>query len=220
MKGIVRGWALVALTSWLLFSVTGHAQTGSAAKDQLLLLGPVESVDAKNGIAVVIGQKVLLKNLKRPLVGASVAVFGSLNSDGNIAATSIAPAGLYVSGASPIVLTGRIRAINPSLGRVTVGQSVIDFSSSLASNALPDLKIGDVVQFGGTQPASHGLVLANQFVVAQSDGIIGGGFSLSGIIGGGAALDGIIGGGSLTTTDGIIGGGLVSAEGIIGGGSN
>jgi hypothetical protein len=224
MKGRMRTWMLVVLTSWCVVGLSGHAQAGTTGNESLMLLGPVEAVDAKNGIAIVVGQKVLLRNLKRPSIGSSVAVFGSVNLDGSVVASAITSAGLYVSGASPLVITGIVRAFDPSIGRVTIGKSVIDFSAALSTGAFPDLRVGDLAQVGGTQPTTLGLVLASQVVVGK-DGIIGGGLNLNGIIGGGSngiigggiALNGIIGGGK-AATDGIIGGGKASVTGIIGGG--
>jgi hypothetical protein len=207
-------------------SSSTSAQVSVATEHPLVLIGPVEAIDAKTNTAVIVGQRVLLGNLKPPAIGAFVEVFGTVAPDSAIHASLVKSVGSYVAGASPILVTGLVKAIDRKLARVTIGNLVIDYSAGLSSNPSMDAKAGGLGQFVGTQPVTQGIVLASLFRVTNRiqlvnggvslEGIIGGGFAADGIIGGGASADGIIGGG--VAVDGIIGGGKLSVDGIIGGG--
>jgi hypothetical protein len=214
MKGRTKPWVAIALIGMcsLAFVYPTFAQANGEVP---VLIGPIEAVDAQAGTIVVLGQQVLSETATGLQVGDLAEVFGALGPNG-IVASKISPAGPYVPGATPVLITGVVSAVNSSLGRATVGNVEIDYSPSLSSGFSAEILVGSTVQLGGLQPAALGLVLSGDVVIL--DGIIGGGISSQGIIGGGKiSSQGIIGGGRVST-QGIIGGGRVSTQGIIGGG--
>ncbi len=172
----------------------------------LLVIGPIESIDVKHGVAVVLGQTVLARGVETLSVGLTASVVGTMGADGAISATLIKTQGLYVAGATNVLLSGKVQKADSSIGVATVGGLRVDLTGLMSSNfTLPG--IGARVQVSGTQPNQHGVVLAQ--------GISGGGFSSAGISGGGITSKGISGGGF--SAAGISGGGITS-KGISGGG--
>src|SRR6516164_8645482 len=83
---------------------TAFAEGGSGP--QLLVIGPVESVDAESSSAIVLGQQVRTGVAAELAVGDSVAVYGRANRDGSLEASEIQSLGLYVPGATSIFITG------------------------------------------------------------------------------------------------------------------
>ena len=114
---------------------TGSAGiSGSGA--ELLVIGPVEAVNAADRSATVLGQRVQISKPETLSVGDSVAVFGRSQPDGSIVAATIQQRGLYVAGATPIFLAGTVQRAEPSLGRVVVNGVPVDLTSAMSSGTL------------------------------------------------------------------------------------
>ncbi|HEX4388958.1 MAG TPA: hypothetical protein VH109_10065, partial [Steroidobacteraceae bacterium] len=179
---------------------------------ELLVIGPVEALDAADGIATVLGQRV--RTTSHLAVGEAVAVFGAMHPDGSIVASSIQARGLYVAGASPIFISGMVQRSEPSIGRVVINGVVVDMTPAMSSGAL-SAEVGSKMAISGTQPVARGLVLLNGISGTGSSvsGISGTG--LNGISGTGASVSGISG----TGLNGISGTGA-SVSGISGTGLN
>jgi hypothetical protein len=202
------------------------AGTGSIARQSaseataLVLVGPVEAVNAATSVAIVLGQKVLAPSASDLVVGDTVFVVGELNPDGSIFAEGIQDAGLYVPGATQVLLTGVVQKVDSAVGRVTVGGVSIDLTT-IGTNQSLTLSKGSTVQIAGTQPVNGGLVLANGIsggALTQGSGISGGALTQGGGISGGALTQGSgISGGALTQGGGISGGALTQGGGISGG---
>jgi hypothetical protein len=183
---------------------------------QLLVVGPVEAINAADKTAIVLGQRVHTAALERLVVGDTAAVYGTTRADGSIAASVIQSRGLYVPGATSIFLSGTVQRAESSVGRVVVGGVTIDLTPVMSHGMLSPT-VGTNLQLRGIQPVSGGLVVVNGISGGgvSTNGISGGGVSTNGISGGGVSANGISGGG--VSTNGISGGG-VSANGISGGG--
>jgi hypothetical protein len=167
------GLSVVLAVTLALVTATADAQTSgavSAAKGAvevptLKVIGPVESFDAKHGVARVLGQTVVLHPAQQVTVGDVVSVVGTTAADGSITASILSDKGLYIAGASKIFLTGNVQKVNSALGTATVNGVTVDFTSLLANTQVAP-KVGSAVQIGGTQPAVGGVVLAS---VVSSD---------------------------------------------------
>ena len=189
--------------------ISGGGASAAVQEPKLLLVGPVEAIDVKHSTAIVLGQTVLVHQTEGLTIGETVEVFGTTRPDGVFAASAVKSEGLYVPGSTGILLSAPVQKLEPSVGRAIIGGLNVDLTALMAAGAVSP-EVGAVVQVNGTQPALHGLVLAN--------GISGGGVSIKGISGGGSY--GISGGGSSATgvsIKGISGGG---SYGISGGGSS
>lgn len=204
MVGKHKSWAALILSVGAFLCNSAFSQSRALGdQDALLLVGPVEARDLRNGLATVLGQQVVLGNLLSPEVGTFTAVYGRLRADGAIIASSIQPGEYYVPGADMVLLTGTVRVEAPSVGHFKVGKVDVDYNTANILSA----KQGAVVQLLGTQPLPAGVVLAQKINLVTKIGIIGGGLKPDGIIGGGQPV-----------RDASIGDGKVSADGIIGGG--
>ena len=220
MKGLVVIGAVVTLTAVtpdLWASSVARVPQASAEQQRLLLEGPVESINEKNGTAVILGQKLAVKLPNGVVVGDSVSVYGTLNDDGSLKISKLSSQGLYVAGASHVVLTAVVQQVHTSVGRAKVGGIDVDLTSVATLDGSLSVASGSVVQVSGTQPSSHGLVLADAIVGGgkNASSIVGGG--LSAIVGGGASANAIVGGGK--NANAIVGGGA-SANAIVGGGKS
>src|SRR5437763_16057358 len=138
-------------------AATSFAGTAGSA-GQLLVVGPVETVDLANSTATVLGQRVYTTSLSGLTVGSEAAVFGTVGGDGRIRASSIQSRGLYVPGASSIFLFGTVRKAEPSLGRVVVNGVTVDLTPVMSQGTLSPA-VGTELTISGTQPVSLGLVL-------------------------------------------------------------
>ena len=77
------------------------------SNSELMVIGPIESLDAANGSVTVLGQRVLgIGNPHALTVGNTIAVFGAARVDGSIEASAIREQGTYVPGASVVFLSG------------------------------------------------------------------------------------------------------------------
>ena len=210
MKGRLL-WGAVVASALAASSALGGGISGggrlSVSNSELILLGPVEALSKRDGVVTVLGQKLPQRAVGNVQVGDTLAVFGSVAADGSLKVDRVQSQGLYVPGATTVLLTGVIQKTSTALGLVVVGGVSVDVTSLIALDQSAGFSVGSFVQFVGTQPASGGLMLAG--------GISGGGFTETGISGGGLTDKGISGGGFTNT--GISGGGLTD-KGISGGG--
>ena len=189
---------------------------------QLLLLGPVEAIDANAKVAVVLGQRVHVSNVETLAVGDAAAVFGTLRSDGTVVASAVESRGAYVPGASTVLISGLVQKAEPSVGRVLINGVAVDLTPAMSHGTLAPAA-GEKLQVAGIQPVARGIVVVNGISGGGSggtNGISGGGSGgTNGISGGGSGgTNGISGGGS-GGTSGISGGGSGGTNGISGGGS-
>ena len=204
MKSLVATFvtALVGAAATVGYAAVG----GGGAKEELLLIGPVEAVNSIQTRAVVLGQKISIAPSEGVAVGNAVAVYGTESADGTITATKVVSEGLYVPGATSVFLVGVVQKVQAAVGHVVVNGLTVDLTSVMA-NGTVSVALGSTVTISGTQPVSNGLVVP--------DGISGSGLALAGISGSGAAPAGISGSGKALT--GISGSGATPA-GISGSG--
>ena len=183
---------------------------------QLLVLGPIESIDVDTKTVIVLGQRVAAPNLNGLAVGDTAAIFGRLRNDGAILVSVIQDRGAYVAGANSILLTGVVQKADSVNGSAVVGGVSIDLTPTMAQGSFSPTA-GSKLQVAGIQPLSRGVVIANGISGggAAANGISGGGYRASGISGGGAAANGISGGGyrrsgTILRPSGISGGGYAA----------
>jgi hypothetical protein len=164
---------------------------------ELLVVGPVESIDAENRTATVLGQRIHSAMVDTLAVGNSVAVFGAARADGAIEASAIQTRGLYVAGASNVFLSGTVQRADVAVGRAVVNGVNVDLTPAMSGGTLSPA-VGSKVAISGIQPSSRGVVLVAGIAGtgAAVDGIAGTGSAVSGIAGTGSAVSGIAGTGS------------------------
>src|SRR5205823_6028671 len=213
MKTSVR--VAVAILLGTAAASTGLAGVG-ASDGELLVIGPVESVNAADSTATILGQRVHTPAIDAIAVGNTVAVFGTARADGTIEASAIQSRGIYVPGATSIFVSGTVQRAEPAIGRVVVSGVTVDLTSAM-SHGMFSPAVGSKLAISGTQPVSRGLVLVSGTGASASvQGIAGTGTSVGGIAGTGASVGGIAGTG--TSVNGIAGTGT-SVGGIAGTGA-
>jgi hypothetical protein len=191
-------------------------------KSPLLLVGPVESVNSTKTVAIVLGQKVLIRASDSIALGDTVVVYGEILTDESIAATKVQVEGLYVPGATVVFLSGTVQQVDQAVGRAVVNGLTVDLTSAMSDGVLSPA-LGRKLQITGTQPVSRGMVVVNGVNSGSKsavtiNGISGGGITAAGISGGGKTAAGISGGGRLAVDVTGISGGGITAAGISGGG--
>ena len=73
----------------------------------------------------------------------------------------------YVAGSSQVILAGRVRSADSSVGKVVIGRQVVDLRTTQTAAGGPSVKAGDVIVVVGTQPSLSGTISAQ--LVMQSD---------------------------------------------------
>ena len=140
----------------------------------LLMKGPIDQVDVTKGTFSLLGREFRIPNTSQlaaslqeaMLSGRAVdmAVFAKIDGGGNLinAAAKIVDV-QYVAGASQVVLSGKIAALDPSTARALVQGMTVDFTSLLTSGSV-ELKRGDIVTFVGTLPQKGQQLIATGLI--------------------------------------------------------
>ena len=168
-------------TDFALASIQGIQGTDAKllAGSDVVTLGPVEALDVRRGTVTVLGQQYLLGDVaKRALrslsVGDYVVTSGMVRSDGSVAANAVLRlAAMYVSGASPVYLKGRVASNDVSLGRLVVGTLAIDYTATPSFVDVSALGPGSTLELAGIQPVAAGLLLAGEAKVISVQSIAG-----------------------------------------------
>ena len=182
--------------------ITAIAAVASTAEEvrggpELLVIGPVESVDVSTRSATVLGQHVTLDNVESLDVHNTLAVFGFWRADGTIQAATVRDQGPYVAGATTVFLSGAVQRAEPSIGHVVVNGIKIDLTPAMAFGPVSPA-VGSKLTVRGIQAVSHGVVTIDGIVGsgATANGIVGSGTSTNGIVGSGYRSSGIVGSGA------------------------
>src|SRR4029077_13558403 len=105
---------IVATAGTATAGITGNARQISSEAPSLVLVGPVEAINIPKGFAVILGQKVFATGVAHLRLGETVSVIGAVRSDGSVSAAAIEDNGLYVAGATNVLLTGVVEKVDES----------------------------------------------------------------------------------------------------------
>ena len=131
----------------------------------LLLVGPVGSIDPSGRILEVLGQSVItsdpsIAGPSPPRVGEMVAIAGRLTAAGRVIARRVVSIpDAFVDGATEVLVTGVVTSSQPSLAKASIGNLSTDYSASLHAGSL-SLPVGSAVQITGIRVAESRTVLA------------------------------------------------------------
>jgi hypothetical protein len=176
-------------------------------KADLVLTGPVESVDATDGSVSVFGHRIAVRDAASYVPGTLVSVYGKLRPSGGIAPIATRVLALSSSGADPLLIKGVVTRVSTSTGHLDVGSTDVDYTPLLADSEFSIPAVGDVVEIDGTQPSSRGVFIATRVSPIDSTAA-----SVASVTGSGKAL-GVTGSGK---AEGVTGSG--KAEGVTGSG--
>jgi hypothetical protein len=130
--------------------------------NDLLLAGPVDSIDRTNGVFESMGQVVMASQdmLVGMRVGDFVQVEGSVISSGWYYADTVDVSDqLYVPGSTEVFVSGVISSMNPMNGTAQMGGLTIDYTPSLGGSNAPS---GDMWSFRGTRPSRGGMMISDR----------------------------------------------------------
>ena len=201
--------------------------------------GPLDRIEANGSVSLLGTTFELAPNADAIVDGRHVAQAASaltLLSGSNSPSVAVLSAGAgspvsrviiqfnnpYVPGASQVVATGTVRAIDTRIARLWIGKTAVDYAPILSTNPGFVAQLGDVVQVLGTKPTSAAMILAERALVMPPHNASPGGISGSGVAAGGISGSGRVSAGGISgsgvTAGGISGSGRVSAGGISGSG--
>ena len=129
----------------------------------IVLAGPVEAIDQKNGFFVSLGQYVAVgdASLDSLAVGDYVLVGGAVTSAGWIDANSIIRSDeRYTAGETQVLVTGIPSSVDFSLGTAKIGGLDVDYTPSLGGSGFEG--IGAAIAVIGVQPALGGTMLSDR----------------------------------------------------------
>ena len=149
---------------------------GTGNKERVLVRGPVEGVNLSTNSVTIFGHNFRLAPDRTRLIhdglagGQSVVltISGELGRAGKL---HLREARIdqeqYVAGSSQVILAGRVRSADSSVGKVVIGRQVVDLTTTPTAAGGPSVKAGDVIVVVGTQPSLSGTISAQ--LVMQSD---------------------------------------------------
>ena len=133
--------------------------------------GPIESLDPAKGLIVVLGQTFRFGGTaaQMKLIGDRistgetilVSVTGAVDSKGSLRVKGMSlSARQYVPGATDVMVVGKVRTVDASLGIMTVGSLRVDYAAALASGAM-QFSPGQMVAIFGVQSAPRMPLIAS-----------------------------------------------------------
>jgi hypothetical protein len=128
----------------------------------LLLAGPVDSIDRTNGVFQSMGQSVMASHgmLAGLQVGDFVAVEGTVISSGWYYADAVdVSAHAYVPGSTEVFVSGMMSSVDRMNGTARMGNLTIDYTSSLGSSSAPS---GDMWSFRGIRTSQGGMMISDR----------------------------------------------------------
>ena len=151
--------------------------TGTGRMADVLVRGPVQKVDRTANSLTVFERQFRLSadahtaaSISDAISGGETVVLtvvGRLGRNGEIQSGNASIAReQYAAGSSQVVLSGRVKAVDTSVGRLIIGQQVVDFTSVLADTH-GSVKVGDVVRIVGTQAQLNGTITAQMVLAAD-----------------------------------------------------
>src|SRR5690348_5748188 len=80
--------------------ISGGGNSSAVQQIELLVVGPVDAVNARAGVVTVLGQKIAYSGAAKLAPGDAAAVYGFERPNGSFVATAVADEGQYVPGAT------------------------------------------------------------------------------------------------------------------------
>ncbi|MBS0388528.1 MAG: hypothetical protein JSR15_08600 [Proteobacteria bacterium] len=174
-----------ALVTAVALGCVGVVAHSASAEYELLLSGPVESVDRTANSITVLGHQLTVKDASSYAPGHLVNVFGGIQANGIAKAAIVQNTQTFAASGDPVSVLGVVRSVDRYSGRVTVDGAVVDYTTLLGSARFVLPSVGDSIRVEGIQPSGRGVVIANQITMAA--GVSGNGNAL-GVSGNGNAL--------------------------------
>ncbi|MCC7461657.1 MAG: hypothetical protein IT480_04250 [Gammaproteobacteria bacterium] len=215
-RAISHAVHLVIAGTLTLWSLGARAELGV---DDVIALGPVTAVSANGVDFSVLGRAFHADSPVAFGVGEYVAVHGSLGTDGSVADIWVESMGNYVPGSDAVYQKGVVTEVRPFLAQMSIGGSLLDYTSVLANQ--PDVApgLGSAVTVSGLQPVAGGPVLVDGLMASADrvrDSLMKGGGVQSSLMKGGGVQSSLMKGGGVQSS--LMKGGGVQSSLMKGGG--
>ena len=123
----------------------------------VVAVGPLELAEATS--VTVLGRSYRVGDTSGLAAGDKVVVHGSLQLDGSVTDTWVESVGTYSAGADQVFETGLVTGVNESFGRLSIGDSKVDYTASLSEPGVNAPAVGQMVAVTGIQPSIGGVIL-------------------------------------------------------------
>jgi hypothetical protein len=140
----------------LLIAGLGCAANGDTPGD-VVAIGPLELAEATS--VTVLGRSYRVADTSGLTAGEKVAVHGTLQPDGSVTEAWAESLGAYSAGSDPVFEAGVVTGISETFGRLSIGDSNIDYTAALSEEGATVPAVGQMVAIAGTQPAIGGIIL-------------------------------------------------------------
>ncbi len=141
----------------LLIAGLSCSANGQSTSD-VVAVGPLELVEATS--ITVLGRSYRVDDTAGIVAGDKVAVHGSLQLDGSVGSAWAEALGTYIAGSDPVFETGIVTGVNETFGRLSIGDSKIDYTAALSEQGSTSPAVGAMVAVTGIQPESGGVILS------------------------------------------------------------
>jgi len=138
----------------------------AAIADDVVAIGPVDSVSAGGNEFAVLGRKFDGGSFSALSPGDYVAVHAMTNPDGSLSDVWAEVLGEYVAGSDLVYEKGVVTELKPFLGQLSIGGSKVDYTASLYAGDAPEARLGGVVAVSGIQPAMHAPVIVDNLMAS------------------------------------------------------
>ena len=126
---------------------------------ELLISGPVDSVDASSGVVTVLSHRVHVLDISAVGIGSLVNIYGRVGNGGAISGAVLEDLGKVNSGSEQVYLKGKVTGLSADIGRLTVDGVAVDYTALLSNSNFRVPTLSEVVEVTGTQPAARGVIL-------------------------------------------------------------
>src|SRR5579862_9360406 len=156
--------------TFAIFALGAMSAMAAGVQRELLLSGPVESVDQKANTVTVVGHQIAVHDASAYLPGYKINVFGGIDAQGVTKAVLVQRTNSIVASGDRVIVTGKVTAIDATRGRVMIDGATVDYTMLLARRDFAVPTVGKAVQVIGMQPIGKGTILASHMVVAGVTG--------------------------------------------------
>ena len=156
----------IALATSIAMTLTATLAAPAHGQYELLLAGPVESVDYTANAVTVLGHRLSVRDVSAIALGHRVNVFGLIAVGGSVSPTIVQDTRVYAASGDQVLIVGKVNAIDQRTGRLIIDGAIVDYTAMLARPRFAVPAVGDSVRVLGTQPLVRGVVLAFEMAKA------------------------------------------------------
>ncbi len=133
--------------------------SGIVSGRELLLSGPVETVDHAAGKVTVLGHE--FSTTATLSVGEVASIYGTIGKDGTFTDVVVQGDGTFATTSDPIFIKGIVASVDTINATATVSGVTVDYAAALGDAAFSSPTVGDPLAVAGIQGIQKGSVVAS-----------------------------------------------------------